>query len=41
MEVDPEDSQFKSQHEGDTVHFCSQECKEKFDKDPEQYSEAA
>ena len=41
MKVDDNNTKFKSEHEGENVYFCSQQCKEKFDKNPEQYSEAA
>ena len=36
MEVDEERS-IKSEYEGITYYFCSQECKEEFDSDPEAY----
>jgi len=37
MDVDPQNADAKTQHEGRTYFFCSSECKEKFDKEPEQY----
>jgi len=37
MEVDPAKAAAKSEHKGRTYYFCSQDCKDKFDKNPEQY----
>ena len=37
MNVEPENAAGKSQHNGSTVYFCSEQCKEVFDKDPEKY----
>lgn len=39
MEVDPDETQHMSQHMGKKYFFCSMECKEKFDKEPEKYSQ--
>jgi YHS domain-containing protein len=41
MQVDESKTQFKSQHEGQEYAFCSQGCKEKFDRNPQQYVKAA
>ena len=41
MEVEDNDKRFTSDFEGKSVQFCSQECKEEFDKNPEEFSEAA
>ena len=38
MEVNPQTAAGRSQYEGQTYHFCSQECKQKFDRNPEQYA---
>lgn len=35
MEV--EEAQFKSLYRGKVYYFCSRQCKEAFDKDPEKY----
>ncbi len=37
MEVTYETAQARSQYEGQTYYFCSLDCKEEFDKDPEKY----
>ena len=37
MEVEPENAAGSSEYEGNTVYFCSDFCKEVFDKDPEKY----
>jgi len=37
MEVDPKTATYKSEHNGTNYYFCSKECKEDFDKAPEQY----
>jgi len=29
----------KSEHHGQTYHFCSNECKQKFDKSPDSYAQ--
>ncbi len=36
MEVD-ETSEYKSQHAGQKVYFCCEECKREFDSDPSRY----
>lgn len=33
-----EDSKFSSEHDGKKYHFCSKDCKAKFDKNPEEYA---
>jgi len=38
MEVNPKDAAGKSQHQGQTYYFCSEDCKEKFDQNPQQYA---
>ena len=37
MEVEPENAAGSSEQMGQTVYFCSDFCKEAFDKDPEKY----
>jgi Cu+-exporting ATPase len=41
MQVDPESATETSEYKGRTYYFCSRECKEKFDANPEQYAKAA
>ena len=36
MEV--QSAKFESRFKGDTYHFCSIGCKEKFDKSPDKYA---
>jgi len=38
MEVNEQNSAAQSKYQGQTYHFCSEECKEKFDKAPDQYA---
>ena len=40
MEVD-ESSEFKSNAGGQTTYFCSAECKDKFEKNPNEFTNAA
>ena len=37
MTVDPKKAVAESQHDGQTYYFCSQGCKQKFDKNPAQF----
>ncbi|HEV2035887.1 MAG TPA: permease [Candidatus Dormibacteraeota bacterium] len=37
MTVDPDKTDYSSDHDGDTYYFCSGGCKESFDKDPGKY----
>ncbi|MCH8289178.1 MAG: heavy metal translocating P-type ATPase [Candidatus Marinimicrobia bacterium] len=37
MEVEPENAAGSSEYKGNTIYFCSDFCKEVFDKDPEKY----
>jgi Cu+-exporting ATPase len=37
MEVNPASAEAQSEYEGQTFYFCSQECKRKFDANPQQY----
>jgi len=38
MEVDPKRAAGKSAYKGEAVYFCSLNCKEKFDKEPERFA---
>lgn len=38
MQVDESKTAHKSEHKGKTYHFCSANCKEQFDKEPEKYA---
>ncbi|MBI1912173.1 MAG: YHS domain-containing protein [Deltaproteobacteria bacterium] len=37
MEIDREDAEAEVQYQGNKYYFCSEECKESFDRNPEQY----
>ena len=37
MEVDTQTAENTSNYEGQTYYFCSPECKESFDSEPEKY----
>ncbi|MFW6322533.1 MAG: heavy metal translocating P-type ATPase [Guyparkeria sp.] len=37
MQVDPATSEHRSEYDGETYHFCSSGCRERFDEDPERY----
>lgn len=39
MEIDEDEAKGSSDYEGETFYFCSQSCKQKFDRDPEAYLE--
>jgi Cu+-exporting ATPase len=41
MQVDDQKSTAKSQFQGTNYHFCSDECKRKFDQQPQQYASKA
>lgn len=38
MTVDAEQAQWKSEYNGNTYYFCSQQCKQKFDQEPARYA---
>ena len=38
MKVDPKKAAGKSAYKGETVYFCSLDCKAKFDKEPERFA---
>lgn len=37
MDVNPDQAEGKSEHNGKTYYFCCEHCKETFDRSPEQY----
>ncbi len=37
MEIEPMNAAAQTTYQGNTYYFCSQECKSKFDKDPQKY----
>lgn len=37
MELTLETAEARSEYQGQTYYFCSLDCKETFDKDPEKY----
>jgi len=39
MEVDPESAEGRSQYQGQTYYFCCKDCKDTFDRNPQQYAE--
>ena len=39
MEITPKDAKFSSKYKGKTYYFCSENCKEHFDDNPEKYAE--
>lgn len=38
MNVDEKTAKLKSEYKGETYYFCSQTCKEAFDKNPAKYA---
>ena len=38
MEVNPKSAPAKTQYEGRTYYFCSQECIEEFEKNPQRFA---
>ena len=38
MKVDDQKAASQSTYEGNTYYFCCEDCKAKFDKDPQQYA---
>ncbi len=40
MEVDPKTAPAQTTYQGNTYYFCSTECKQDFDKDPQKYIKA-
>ncbi len=37
MEVNEQDAAETSEYQGQTVYFCSRECRDSFDKNPQEY----
>lgn len=37
MNIDADQAQWKSEYQGKTYYFCSQQCKQQFDQDPARY----
>lgn len=40
MKVNLDKTEFKSTYQGKTYSFCSQQCKDTFDKNPQEYIKA-
>ena len=40
MELSPENVGVRSEYGGRTYHFCSEQCRNRFDADPAQYAGA-
>lgn len=38
MQVDPQQSAYTSDYQGQTYYFCSERCKRQFDQDPALYA---
>lgn len=38
MEIEEEDAVATVEHKGRTYHFCSEDCKETFEEDPDDYA---
>jgi P-type Cu+ transporter len=38
MDVQADRAAGKSEHQGQTYHFCSSGCKQKFDQNPDRYA---
>lgn len=41
MQVDEQNSAIQETYGGKTFHFCSEECRQTFQSQPEQYTKAA
>jgi YHS domain-containing protein len=41
MEINEEDAEATAEHNGQTFYFCSQQCADKFTRNPQQYTQAA
>jgi Cu+-exporting ATPase len=37
MSIDPQKAAGKSEYQGKTFYFCSADCKQAFDKEPQRY----
>ncbi|MCG0239427.1 MAG: YHS domain-containing protein [Firmicutes bacterium] len=40
MEVDPGTAPARADHNGTTYYFCSEACRQEFERDPEKYAAA-
>lgn len=38
MQVDEKNAKASSEHNGQKVYFCSEQCRQKFDQSPQQYT---
>jgi Cu+-exporting ATPase len=38
MDIQPEQAAAQSEHKGQTYYFCSAQCKQQFDQDPQRYA---
>jgi len=41
MEITEEDAEATAEHNGQTFYFCSQQCADRFNRNPQQYTQAA
>jgi Cu+-exporting ATPase len=41
MQVDENNSEFQSQYDGKQYSFCSEDCKNKFEQNPQQFARGA
>lgn len=39
MEIDEQSAAGRSQYQGQTYYFCTESCKDEFDRNPEQYAD--
>jgi YHS domain-containing protein len=39
MKVDEQKAEAETEYQGEEYYFCSQDCKEEFDRNPELYAE--
>lgn len=40
MEIEQEDAVASTEYEGSTYYFCSEDCREAFEEDPEDYADS-
>jgi Cu+-exporting ATPase len=38
MQIDERQAQATAEHQGRTLYFCSQECQQKFQQEPQRYA---
>lgn len=38
MQVDEKQAKAKAEHQGQTYYFCSDQCKQRFEKNPQQFA---